>query len=188
MGARLIKNSDAWAGAWGITWGNSWGSSWGPLHEVEESPGQVYGNGRKSQVTGPDPLRDGPTIVQSDSEEEFIRHKVYEKWEAIEAAQARDAATPEVAIATPDVVAVEADSADEQNDAISLASVAPIAIKTIAKPGDWPKLASVPVSQDLTWAVLYQRQREEAAQVTAMAKARRQADEEALMLVLAEVI
>ena len=35
---------------------------------------------------------------------------------------------------------------------------------------------------------LYQRQREEAAQVTAMAKARRQADEEALMLVLAEVI
>lgn len=160
--------------------------SWAPADESAVPEDELRPEYRGSGSTTPTRFA-RYSLSLPDGDDDLIR-RVREKWEAIEAAKARDAAAPKVAVAAPNVAAVEADSANERSEALALASVAPVASEKIAKPVDFGRLASVPVSQDLTWAVLYQRQREEAAQVTAMAKARRQADEEALMLVLAEVI
>jgi hypothetical protein len=75
--------------AWGVSWGQSWGESWGPLHQVEETPGQYYGNGRRKAGPSPDPWRD--------TTEADIEALVRDKWDAIEKAQARpvkDSLTP----------------------------------------------------------------------------------------------
>ena len=58
----------------------SWGSSWGDDVEVEENPGQYYGNGQRKPGLSPDPLL-------SDADYEAL---VREKWDAIERAQSKE--------------------------------------------------------------------------------------------------
>ena len=108
--------------AWGIAWGDSWGWSWGPLHEVYEPLQQVYGSGKKSPGPKPDSLQDGPPIVRQESDDDLIR-RVNDKWDAIEAAQARDRSHP------PEKSHVSAEAAlASPEDSKTIASAAEIAV------------------------------------------------------------